>query len=115
MDSQSVLAQFVAYAALLAATIEYCEIMKRRVGERQRRADYEVAAEAGLAASSESSWSTQIGNPDPAPATTRVRLAALAAPGADASARHTLDSGRQSPVRVVQAASPYQGPGRRVS
>ena len=38
----------LAYAALLAATIEYCEIVKRRVAERQRMADNEVAAEAGL-------------------------------------------------------------------
>ena len=29
--------------------------------------------------------------------------------------RHTLDRGRQSPERVVPAASPYQGPDRRVS
>ena len=48
MGTQYLLAQLLAYAALLAATIEYCEILKRRVAERQRMSDNEVAAEAGL-------------------------------------------------------------------
>ena len=48
MSSNYLLAQLVGYAGLLAATIEYCEIVKRRVAERQREADSELAAEAGL-------------------------------------------------------------------
>ena len=48
MGTQYLLAQLLAYGALLAATIEYCEIVKRRMAERQRMADNEVAAEAGL-------------------------------------------------------------------
>jgi hypothetical protein len=48
MGTQYLLTQLVAYAAVLAATIEYCQIVKRRVAERQRRADNEVAADAGL-------------------------------------------------------------------
>jgi len=48
MGTQDLLAQLLTYGALLAATIEYCEILKRRVAERQRMSDNEVASEAGL-------------------------------------------------------------------
>jgi len=48
MGSSSLLAQLTAYAGLLAATIEYCEIVKRRVAARKRAMDIEDAAEAGL-------------------------------------------------------------------
>ena len=48
MGAHYLLAQLLAYAALLAATIEYCEILKRPMAERQRISDNEVATEAGL-------------------------------------------------------------------
>jgi len=48
MGSHYLLAQLAAYAGLLAATIEYCEILKRRLAQRQRAVDIEAAAEAGL-------------------------------------------------------------------
>ena len=48
MGAHYLLAHLLAFAALLAATIEYCEILKRRISERQRMSDNEAAAEAGL-------------------------------------------------------------------
>ena len=38
MDME-LLARLIAYAALIAATIEYCEIVKRRLLVRRRRAE----------------------------------------------------------------------------
>jgi hypothetical protein len=48
MGSHSLLAQLTAYAGLLAATIEYWEIVKHRVAARKRAAEIEDAADAGL-------------------------------------------------------------------
>ena len=48
MGGHILLAQLTAYAGLLAATIEYCEIVNRRVAARKRAVDIEDAAEAGL-------------------------------------------------------------------
>lgn len=41
-------AQVLTLIALIASTIEYCEIMQRRVAARRRRIDEEAAAESGL-------------------------------------------------------------------
>jgi len=48
MAAQLLLAQLVAYSGLIGATIEYIEIMKRRVGRRRRAAERLAAETAGL-------------------------------------------------------------------
>jgi len=48
MADHLVLAQLVSLAGLLAATAEYCEILKRRAVRRQVQAERLAAAESGL-------------------------------------------------------------------
>ncbi|MEO8245523.1 MAG: hypothetical protein ABI622_00250 [Chloroflexota bacterium] len=48
MVDSNLLAQLLAYAALLAATIEYCELVKRRAVQRTVRLEARMAQEAGL-------------------------------------------------------------------
>jgi hypothetical protein len=48
MPDQYLLAQLVAYAGLLAATAEYCEILKRRAAARRARDADRLATQSGL-------------------------------------------------------------------
>lgn len=51
MDPDTVLlSKLLAYAALIASTIEYCEILKRRKADRREAALREECAETGLQA-----------------------------------------------------------------
>jgi hypothetical protein len=46
--TQLILAQLIAYAGLLGATIEYCELMKRRAQRRAADAERLAAQASGL-------------------------------------------------------------------
>jgi hypothetical protein len=48
MAAQTLLAQLLAYSALLGATIEYFEIVRRRVTHRRLEAERLAAERAGL-------------------------------------------------------------------
>ena len=48
MNDHYALAQLLAYAGLIAATAEYCEILRRRQARRQLETDRRLAAETGL-------------------------------------------------------------------